>query len=126
MADIEYPTADDIHAAHERIVAGGDETEGGVRTPDAVKSALLYVSEGYFGHTPDMIHERAAHLMRLLVSDHPYVDGNKRTALTAVVMFYNLNGYEFEYEDAEIRRVLKQFATDASAVDMGAVVATFE
>lgn len=122
----EYPTADDIHVTHARIVARDDDTEAGVRTPDAVESALVYVSEGYFGKAPGTIHEKAAHLTRLLASEHPYVDGNKRTALAAAVLLYTYNGYAFDYEDAEIRRILKQFATDESAVDMDAVVAYFE
>ena len=123
MTETEYPTADEIHAAHARIVARNDDTDAGVRTPDAVESALVYVSEGYFGQAPETIHEKAAHLMRLLASEHPYVDGNKRTALAATVTFYNINGYEFEYGDGEIRRILRQFATDESDADMDAVVA---
>ena len=86
----------------------------------------MYISEGYFGHVPETIHKKAVHLTRLLASEHPYVDGNKRTALTATVMLYNANGYEFDYGDDEIRRILKQFATDESAADMDAVVSYFE
>ena len=123
MADIEYPTAEDIHDAHARIVARDADTEAGIRTSDAVESALVYVSEGYFGQAPETIHEKAAHLMRLLVSEHPYVDGNKRTALASVVTFYTINGYDFDYVDEEIRSILKRFATDASAVNMDDVVA---
>lgn len=37
---IEYPTAEDIHLIHERIVARSDKTEPGVRKPEAVVSAL--------------------------------------------------------------------------------------
>ena len=122
----EYPTVDDIHAAHARIVARNDDTEPGVRTPDAVESALVYVSEGYFGEVPETSHEKAAHLARLLASEHPYVDGNKRAALAAAVLLYTYNGYEFDYEDVEIRRILKQFATDESEADMDEVVAYFK
>jgi death-on-curing protein len=80
---VEYPTADEIHAMHERIVGHNDSTEPGIRTAAAVESALTYISEGYFGERPETIHEKAAHLMRLVTADHPYVDANKRTALTA-------------------------------------------
>lgn len=44
-----------------------------------VESASTYVSEGYFGEVPETIHEKAADLMRLLVADHPFVDGNSTT-----------------------------------------------
>lgn len=52
----------------------------------------------------------------MLVANHPFVDGNKRTALNTVSVFYLLNGYRFEY-DNEIRSILKRFATDEETVD---------
>lgn len=121
MAVAEYPDADDVHAIHEAIVASDDRTEPGVRTPAAVESALVYVSEGYFGEAPETIHEKAAHLMRLLAAEHPYVDGNKRTALTTAV-FYDLNGCYFDADD-RVRRILKEFATDEASVDTKEIVA---
>ncbi|MFB6075077.1 MAG: type II toxin-antitoxin system death-on-curing family toxin [Haloarculaceae archaeon] len=47
---------------------------------------------------------------------HPFVDGNKRSALNATVVFYLLNGYRLDYDD-EIREILKQFGTDETTVD---------
>ena len=118
---VEYPTADEIHAMHERIVARDAGTEPGSRTPVAVESALTYVSEGYFGERPETIHEKAAHLMRLIASDHPYVDGNKRTALAAAAYLYNLNGYDLDVDD-RVRAHLRAFATDSERTDVDAVV----
>jgi death-on-curing protein len=60
-------------------------------------------------------------LLRLLVAGHPFVDGNKRTALNTVVVFYLLNGYRFDYDD-EIRDVLKQFGTDETTVSEERVI----
>ena len=123
MSDgVEYPTAREIHAMHERIVARDAGTEPGVRTPAAVESALTYISQGYFGERPETIHEKAAHLMRLIAADHPYVDGNKRTALAAAAYLYDLNGYELHADD-RVREHLRAFATDAENSDMDTVVA---
>lgn len=119
-SDIAYPSRDDIMTIHEDIVASDPDTEPGVISPDAVSSALTYVSEGYFGQVPETIHEKAAHLMRLLVAEHPFVDGNKRTALDTVAAFYVANGYLFDHDD-EVRAILKEFATDESAVDINRV-----
>jgi death-on-curing protein len=85
---------------------------------------LQYISEGFFGEVPQTLHEKAVHLMRLLIADHPFVDGNKRTALRKVVVFYMLNGYTFEYGD-EIRAVLHRFATDEAEVDIETAVIYF-
>ena len=79
-ADLTYPSVEVILDIHEQIVEEGDNTESGVRSKDAIESALQYVSTGYFDEAPDTIHEKAVHFMRLLVADHPFVDGNKRTA----------------------------------------------
>jgi death-on-curing protein len=122
--DVAYPSAELILDLHEQIVEEGDATEPGVRSEDAIESALQYVSEGFFGEVPYTLHEKAVHLMRLLVADHPFVDGNKRTALRTVVVFYMLNGYTFEYGD-EIRALLHRFATDEATVDIETAVIYF-
>lgn len=120
--EIIYPTVDEVLAIHEAVVASDHETEPGVRSSETVESALVYISVGYFGEIPETIHEKAAHLMRLLAAEHPFVDGNKRTALNATALLYGLNGYEFRYDD-HVRRILRRFATDESTVDMAAAVA---
>ncbi|WP_101295912.1 Fic family protein [Halegenticoccus soli] len=84
MADeIVYPEADVIHGLHAEIVSESDVTDSGVHSPGAIEAAVTYVSEGYFGQAPETIHEKAVHLMRLLVARHPFADGKKRTALKA-------------------------------------------
>ncbi|MFC7157723.1 type II toxin-antitoxin system death-on-curing family toxin [Halomarina halobia] len=122
--DIAYPSVDLILDLHEQIVEEGDATEPGVRSEDAIASTLQYISEGFFDEVPQTIHEKAVHLMRLLVADHPFVDGNKRTALRTVVVFYMLNGYTFDYGD-EIRALLHRFATNEAAADTETAVVYF-
>lgn len=121
-ADLLYPTRAEVLAIHDDIIAEDPAAEPGVRSPEAIDSTLTFVSEGYFGEVPDTVHEKAAHLLRLLVADHPFVDGNKRTALNTTVVFYDLNGFSFDYEDESVRDILKRFAVDADAVDMEQVV----
>lgn len=118
--DIIYPTTDDVLAIHEAVVASDRETEAGVRSSKTVESVLVYISDGYFGEVPETIHEKAAHLMRLLAAEHPFVDGNKRTALNTVEILYDMNGYEFDHND-DVRTILKRFATDEARVDMDVV-----
>lgn len=123
--DIEYPSVELIIDLHEQIVEEGDDTEPGIRSEEAIESALRYISEGYFGEVPETIHEKAAHLARLLIADHPFVDGNKRTALRTVAVFYTLNGYSFDYGD-EIRALLHRFATDEAEVDIDTAAIYFK
>ena len=111
-----YPSVDDVLDIHEDVVSEYPNTSPGVRSRGDVEFALEYVSEGNFGSVPETIHEKAFHLLRLLVANHPFVDGNKRTALNTTTVFYLLNGYQFEYDD-EIREILAKFGTDEKAVD---------
>ncbi|SFR90079.1 death-on-curing family protein [Halomicrobium zhouii] len=122
--DVEYPSVELVLDLHEQVVAEGETTESGVRSADSIESALQYVSEGFFGEVPATVHEKAVHLVRLLVADHPFVDGNKRTALRTVVVLCMLNGHTFEYGD-EMRALLHRFATEEAEVDVEMAVIYF-
>lgn len=90
-------------------------------TSDLIRLPSAFVIEDV-GEGAEGIHAKAAHLLRLLVAEHPFVDGNKRTALNTVVVFYDVNGYEFDYEDESVRTILKRFATDEGSVDVDRVI----
>jgi death-on-curing protein len=116
-----YPTAGDVLAIHEDIVNEYPDTEGGVRNQEDIASAISFVRDGHFGERPSTVYEKAYHLLRLLTANHPFVDGNKRTALDTVATFYFFNGYDFQFDD-RVRDILRDFATDASAVDQDDVI----
>lgn len=111
-----YPSVEDVVTIHDDIVSEYADTYRGVQNRGDIEFALNYIEHGSFGTTPETIHEKAFHLLRLLIANHPFVDANKRTALNTTVVFYFLNGYRFSY-DAKIRTVLKRFGTDEQAVD---------
>ena len=52
------------------------------------------------GYYADAIEEAAA-LFESLSQNHPFLDGNKRTAITAVGVFLFMNGYDLVFEDLE-------------------------
>ncbi len=54
------------------------------------------------------IFDKAAALLQSLFKNHPFVDGNKRTALASAGIFLKLNGYELiNYHDNEVSFALK-------------------
>jgi death-on-curing protein len=117
MADsLWYPSVEDVIAIHEDVISEYPGTPAGVRNRSDIELALEYIEEGNFGSGPETIYGRSYHLPRLLTTNHPFVDANKRTALNTTVVFYFLNGYRFEYDD-EIRTVLKLFGADETAVN---------
>lgn len=60
----------------------------GVRDPGMLESALYRPQTGYYA---DLIEETAA-LWESLSQNHPFVDGNKRTAFAAAYTFLAING----------------------------------
>lgn len=67
----------------------------GVRDEGLLDSALARpLNRASYGD-PDVV-ELAARYAIAIARNHPFVDGNKRTAFAALFMFLALNGMEFE------------------------------
>ena len=93
MAGMEYLTADDILRIHERVI---EETGGshGVRDAHAVATLENLPRQSAFGkELYPTLFLKAALYARNIITAHPFVDGNKRTAMTAAGVFLRLNGY---------------------------------
>jgi len=69
----------------------------GVRDSGALQSALGRLETGYYA---DPIEEASA-LFESLSQNHPFLDGNKRTAITATGVFLLMNGYRLLFNDLE-------------------------
>ena len=93
-----FLSVDDVLAIHERIEEMGD-TEGGMLSYGALESAVHRMTHGPFPHIGALI-ERAALLLRGVAQDHPFVDGNKRTAFEACYTMLKENGVQLTF-DAE-------------------------
>jgi len=89
-----YPSIEEVISAHDRLIArfGGSL---GLRDRAALESALARPQSGYY---EDVIQEAAA-LWESLSQNHPFIDGNKRIAVTATAAFLRVNGYLLRFED---------------------------
>jgi death-on-curing protein len=114
-SDIEYPTVDTVLVLHETIIEGDARSEPGVRNEGDIEYALQHIEHGSFGERPGSLHETAFQLFRLLVSNHPFVDGNKRTALQSTVVLYEQNGHELRY-GADMESFVRLLALDERLV----------
>ncbi len=52
------------------------------------------------GYYVDLIQEAAA-LWESLSQNHPFIDGNKRAALTVTAAFLRINGYQLRFQDLD-------------------------
>ncbi|NJN55182.1 MAG: type II toxin-antitoxin system death-on-curing family toxin [Anaerolineae bacterium] len=99
-----YLTPQEVLFIHARLIAttGG---EHGIRDLGLLESAVARPQATFDGADlyPDLFLKTAA-LMESLSQNHPFVDGNKRTAITAAAMFLQLNGYILQITNEEMER----------------------
>ena len=88
----------------------------GVRETALLESAVAAPQASFGGQSPyeDVAEVGAAYLF-YLCRNHPFIDGNKRTALGACVVFLRLNGMEPKRDGSEWEDLA--LAVAASAVD---------
>jgi death on curing protein len=91
-----YPGIDEVIAVHARLIARFGGTLG-IRDRGALESALARPQSDYYG---DLIQEAAA-LWESLSQNHPFLDGNKRVAVTVTAAFLTVNGYRLEFSDED-------------------------
>jgi death on curing protein len=100
-------------ALHDRLLAlHGGAT--GVRVEGLLRSALARPRQHYtYGDSPDTI-DLAAIYTAGLVSNHPFVDGNKRTGFVVGGLFLELNGYRFHASEEDAAKAV--LALDAGTL----------
>ena len=91
-----FPTVEEVLAIHADQIAqfGGSM---GLRDMGALESALFRPQMGYY----QGLTEEAAALMESLAMNHPFIDGNKRTALAATDSFLRMNGSFIDCDSEE-------------------------
>lgn len=99
-----YLTPQEVLFIHARLIAttGG---EHGIRDLGLLESAVARPQATFDGADlyPNLFLKTAA-LMESLSQNHPFVDGNKRTAITTAAMFLRLNGYALQTTNEELER----------------------
>ena len=85
----------------------------GVRDVGRLEAAIAVQSQEVFGQELYMsVPEKAAALIRGIVQDHPFVDGNKRTAMLSGLTLLEINGLIFTANKGELEDFAVRIATD--------------
>lgn len=95
-------TTDEIIALHSKLIArtGGSD---GLRERDLLESAVFSAQSGFGDEEVyPTVEEKAARLMYALVSNHAFVDGNKRIGVFVMLMTLRLNEVPLEYSQNEL------------------------
>jgi death on curing protein len=116
---MKFLNLEDIGIIHIQIIdtSGGSQ---GIRDKNRIESALASMQQEVFGQELyPTIFEKAAVLMRGIISDHPFVDGNKRTGMMAALIFLDLNSYDTSgLKDKELEDFAVQVAVEHLEVPM--------
>ncbi|NWF96915.1 MAG: type II toxin-antitoxin system death-on-curing family toxin [Candidatus Thorarchaeota archaeon] len=101
-----YLTFDEIVVIHGRLIDafGG---EGVILSEEALENCVALPMMAVFGReTSSSLWLKAATLLHAIVTRHPFVDGNKRTAWTAAKVFLLVNGFRLSAQAEDAERVV--------------------
>lgn len=95
-------------AIHKRLLAehGGAE---GIRDENLLESALARPQHLISYGDPDIFALAAAYAFGI-AKNHPFVDGNKRSAFMSAYVFLLRNGWEFHAAEADVVVMMNQLA----------------
>ncbi len=107
MSEWQYPSAQEVREIHEFVIQlyGGSF---GLRDEGLLESALASPRQTMFDEElyPDLA-AKAAILLIGLAKNHPFVDGNKRTAFLATLRFLEVNGYTLATAEDELFNLIQ-------------------
>jgi len=101
-----------------------NETGGsiGLRDLGRLEAAIATQSQNVFGEElyPTLV-DKAAAITRGIIADHPFVDGNERTAMLTGLTLLEVNDLRFSAQSGEIENFAVLIATDT--LDVPAITA---
>lgn len=101
MSGRSYLTVEDVLGIHQDSIDafGGSP---GIRDPSGLEAAVMRPQSGYYA---DEIAEAAA-LWESLSQNHPFVDGNKRTAIASMAAHLCINEYSLVFDELAAYRFM--------------------
>lgn len=117
MSDFFWPSKDDTLTVHDISIARFGGT-GGIRDEGLLDSALArpFASFGDCDAFPDDI-AKACAMCHAIISNHPFVDGNKRTGAAVLGMVLRANGIDFAPDHQEFYSTMMGVASSATSLE---------
>jgi death-on-curing protein len=102
---LDLPIVLDVHSEQLALFGGAD----GLRDIGLLESALVR-PQNKFGYGESELAALAAAYAFGIARNHPFVDGNKRTAFASIIVFLGLNGIDFDVPSAEATAMMLALA----------------
>ena len=95
-------TADEVITLHEKLITATGGSNG-IRDIGLLESALSGCYQSFGGEDlyPDVM-EKAARMAYTICKNHPFIDGNKRTAITSMLVILRMNDIFLQYTQQEL------------------------
>jgi death-on-curing protein len=111
---LQYLTVDDVFEINQEV----NEGTALLRDITLLESAVARPQASAFGQDAyATLFEKAAALFHSLALNHPFIDGNKRTATLAVIDFLYINGFQITWVKEEALEYIVEIAEGKRNVD---------
>lgn len=110
MQTLEFLEINDVLTIHQILLEqfGGMP---GIRDEGLLESAVFQPKATFFGELlHPTIHAQVAAYLYHIAKNHPFLDGNKRTAFGAMEAFLRLNGHNLSFSDEQAYQIVLQVA----------------
>jgi len=102
VVDISYLTINDLKLINEKIMKIIEKSDSTIMFPGSLDYCCESVKDlPVSNNIKNEIIKAAAYYLWCIIKNHPFIDGNKRTAYVAMQMFLLLNGYQLEINDIQ-------------------------
>lgn len=99
----------ELHVLVLKQTGGGE----GLRDLGRLESVIATQTQIVFGkELYETVHDKAGALCRGIIADHPFVDGNKRSAMLVATTFLGINSYDFIAQKGELEDFAVQIAVE--------------
>lgn len=105
-------TKEQVISIHSSLIKASGGTDG-VRDEGLLESALESPFQTFDGHDlyPSII-QKAARIGYSLVSNHPFIDGNKRIGIHIMLVFLAINGIDISCTQEDLIKIGLSLADD--------------
>lgn len=105
-------TKEQVVSIHSSLIKASGGTDG-VRDEGLLESALETPFQTFDGHDlyPSII-QKAARIGYSLVSNHPFIDGNKRIGIHIMLVFLAINGIDISCTQEDLIKIGLSLADD--------------
>ena len=99
-------TVEDIHELH-RELEDAFVLSSGVRDKNLLASAVNAPFQTFMGSDLyPFLYDKAAQLCYGIANNHPFTDGNKRTALHSMYVYLIINGFDIAASQQEVENLI--------------------